>query len=271
MITVQGVHHVKLPVSDLTRSRRRYESGLDGTPWPEFPDGNGVTAGFDPRSVPPAPTSTTSPRTSTTSASPTDRSPPRTDAPAAPTAVRVAEIPCVQTHPRGTTTGRAGTLLRHARARHAALCVLVAVTSACGSARHSPPPPAAGQVSTGSVRSATTAAPGSTPSPAPRPATDDSAGTQRLCNAISLNLSMLTKAAESPNDPSLTESIALIRRLRDTAPTEIKNDLQVIADFDDKLLATARSGGSPDGVAETPQLTQALSHEARWTAAHCPR
>jgi hypothetical protein len=84
-------------------------------------------------------------------------------------------------------------------------------------------------------------------------------------------VSVLTKAAASPNDPSLPESIALIRRLRDTAPAEIKNDLQVIADFDDKLLATARSGGSPDGVAETPQLTQALSHEASWTGAHCPR
>jgi hypothetical protein len=106
--------------------------------------------------------------------------------------------------------------------------------------------------------------------PAPR-VTDASASTQQLCNAISLNMSVLTKAAGSPDDPSLAEGIALIRRLRDTAPAEIKDDLQVIADFDEKLLATARSGGSPDGVAETPQLTQALSHEARWTAAHCPR
>jgi hypothetical protein len=166
-----------------------------------------------------------------------------------------------RTRPRGPLTvqnaapRRAGNLVGQACARLAAVCVLVAVTGACGSARNSPPAPAAAQVSTSSVRSAPAAATGSA----------------QLCNAISLNMSVLTKAAGSPDDPSLAEGIALIRRLRDTAPPEIKDDLQVIADFDEKLLATARSGGSPDGVAETPQLTQALSREARWTAAHCPR
>jgi hypothetical protein len=158
-------------------------------------------------------------------------------------------------------------------ARLAAVCVLVAATSACASAGHSPPTPATGHPSTGSAGNAAAAATGSAPNPASAPPTGagDPASTRQLCNAISLNLSVLTKAAQSPNDPSLTQSIALIRRLRDTAPTEIKDDLQVIADFDDHLLATARSGASPDGVAETPQLTQALSHEAHWTAAHCPR
>jgi hypothetical protein len=58
--------------------------------------------------------------------------------------------------------------------------------------------------------------------------------------------------------------------LRDTAPAEIEDDLQMIADLGDQLLAAARSGGSPDGVAETPQLTQALSHEPRGAAAQCP-
>lgn len=74
---------------------------------------------------------------------------------------------------------------------------------------------------------------------------DDSANTEHLCHAISLNLSILTKAPRSPNDPFLTESITRIRRLRDSAPTEIKDDLQVIADFDDKLLATARARWIP--------------------------
>ena len=45
MITVRGVHHVKLPVSDLTRSRGWYESVLGVRPWLEFPDGNGVIRG----------------------------------------------------------------------------------------------------------------------------------------------------------------------------------------------------------------------------------
>jgi hypothetical protein len=148
--------------------------------------------------------------------------------------------------------GGVGDLVRTCCASLAAVSVVVAVISACGSAGHSATAPAAAQASAGSV-------------------TGDAASTQQLCTAISLNLSVLTKAAGSPNDPSLAESIALIRRLRDTAPAEIKDDLQVIADFDDELLATARSGGSPNGVAETPQLTQALSHEERWTAAHCPR
>jgi catechol 2,3-dioxygenase-like lactoylglutathione lyase family enzyme len=45
MITVQGVHHVKLPVSDLTRSRGWYESVLGVRPWLEFADGSGVIRG----------------------------------------------------------------------------------------------------------------------------------------------------------------------------------------------------------------------------------
>ena len=45
MNIVQGVHHVKAPVSDLIRSRGWYESVLGVTPWLEFPDGNGVIRG----------------------------------------------------------------------------------------------------------------------------------------------------------------------------------------------------------------------------------
>ena len=79
---------------------------------------------------------------------------------------------------------------------------------------------------------------------------------------------MLTTAATAPDDPTLEEGIAKLRHLADIAPAEIKNDLTVIAAFDQSILDQVRSGKRPE-VKETPELTAALSHEARWTAAHC--
>ena len=40
-----GIHHVKLPVSDLARSRERYERVLGYTVEREFPDAEGVVRG----------------------------------------------------------------------------------------------------------------------------------------------------------------------------------------------------------------------------------
>ena len=85
---------------------------------------------------------------------------------------------------------------------------------------------------------------------------------------ISLNADVLTKAA-TPNDPSVDRAIAQLRQLRDTAPPEISADIQVIADFDQKLI-TANRGGSPGPIPETPELTTAVTHLGHWIAAHCP-
>ena len=45
MIRVQGGHHVKVPVTDLTRRRSWYESVLQLTPQLEFPDEEGTVRG----------------------------------------------------------------------------------------------------------------------------------------------------------------------------------------------------------------------------------
>ncbi len=45
MNAIQGIHHVKVPVSDLARSRHWYESVLQVTPALEFPDADGVVRG----------------------------------------------------------------------------------------------------------------------------------------------------------------------------------------------------------------------------------
>lgn len=45
MITVHGLHHVKVPVSDLTRSRDWYETVLSLSPHLEFPDDSGAVRG----------------------------------------------------------------------------------------------------------------------------------------------------------------------------------------------------------------------------------
>jgi catechol 2,3-dioxygenase-like lactoylglutathione lyase family enzyme len=44
-VTFTGIHHVKLPVSDLARSREWYERVLGYTVMLEFPDDNGVVRG----------------------------------------------------------------------------------------------------------------------------------------------------------------------------------------------------------------------------------
>jgi len=101
------------------------------------------------------------------------------------------------------------------------------------------------------------------------PASTHGAQPLAACQAIVRNLDLLTKVATPSGNPDLARSIKEFRALADTAPAEIRPDLRVIADFDQKLLDTVRAGGSPDDVAETPELTAALSHEAAWTAAHC--
>jgi catechol 2,3-dioxygenase-like lactoylglutathione lyase family enzyme len=45
VITVHGLHHVKVPVSDLTRSRAWYETVLSLSPHLEFPDDSGAVRG----------------------------------------------------------------------------------------------------------------------------------------------------------------------------------------------------------------------------------
>jgi len=42
---ILGVHHVKLPVTDLVRSRAWYERVLELEPWREYPDDAGVVRG----------------------------------------------------------------------------------------------------------------------------------------------------------------------------------------------------------------------------------
>ena len=89
------------------------------------------------------------------------------------------------------------------------------------------------------------------------------------CKTISDSLRLLASAAsQGRNNPGLDEMLGLIKTLRDTAPSAIRGDLQVIADFDQKVVDAVLSGRHPD-IAETPQLTAAMRHEAAWTATHC--
>jgi catechol 2,3-dioxygenase-like lactoylglutathione lyase family enzyme len=46
VITVHGLHHVKVPVSDLTHSRAWYESVLTLSPHLEYPGDNGIVHGM---------------------------------------------------------------------------------------------------------------------------------------------------------------------------------------------------------------------------------
>jgi catechol 2,3-dioxygenase-like lactoylglutathione lyase family enzyme len=48
VITVRGLHHVKVPVSDLTRSRAWYQTVLSLSPHLEFPDDHGTVRGIAP-------------------------------------------------------------------------------------------------------------------------------------------------------------------------------------------------------------------------------
>ena len=100
------------------------------------------------------------------------------------------------------------------------------------------------------------------------PAAADPVSDRQFCRAISMNLSVLTRAASSPDDPAVEQGIAELRKLAEIAPAAIKHDLTVTADFDERVLDQIRAGDSP-GVKETPELTTALSDEANWVAAHC--
>jgi hypothetical protein len=101
---------------------------------------------------------------------------------------------------------------------------------------------------------------------APAPAGDSDAA---ACKTISDRVRLLVSAAAHGRDnPGLKELLGVIKTLRETAPSAIRGDLQVIADFDQNVVDTVLSGGRPD-IGETPQLTAALRHEAAWTATHC--
>jgi hypothetical protein len=91
------------------------------------------------------------------------------------------------------------------------------------------------------------------------------------CKTISDSLRILVSAASQGRDnPGLKDMLGLIKTLRDTAPSAIRVDLKVIADFDQKVVDAVLSGKQPH-VAETPQLTAAMEHEAEWTGMHCGR
>jgi hypothetical protein len=150
------------------------------------------------------------------------------------------------------------------------LALCVTVLAGCSTSHHD---------TTGTVLASTTAPavssteessnPASIAATAPGSSTPGPAAAASLCRVISLNIGLLTTAATSRNDPELQQTVSQLRQLSDVAPAEIKADLRVIADFDQKVLATVRAGGSPDAVEETPELNAALNHEAQWTAAHC--
>ncbi len=120
-----------------------------------------------------------------------------------------------------------------------------------------------------SQAAASTAPPSSTAAPA-SPATTSAAGESdaAACRTISDSLRVLTTAAQGPDNPGLKEMTALIKKLRGAAPSAIRGDLQVIADFDQHIVDAVLSGKQPE-IKETPQLTAAMEHEASWTATHC--
>jgi catechol 2,3-dioxygenase-like lactoylglutathione lyase family enzyme len=61
VITFHGLHHVKVPVSDLPRSRAWYETVLPLSPHLEFPDDSGTVHGI---AAHPAPARTAPPGSS---------------------------------------------------------------------------------------------------------------------------------------------------------------------------------------------------------------
>ena len=149
----------------------------------------------------------------------------------------------------------------------AVLALSAIIMTGCSSTHHAVP---AGAVTASAAQSAAGEASRSAnggPN-APSSTTDDAAAVNGVCQVISLNADVLTKAA-TPNDPSVDRAIAHLRQLRDTAPPEISADIQVVADFDQKLI-TANRGGSPGPIPETPELTTAVTHLGHWIAAHCP-
>jgi hypothetical protein len=132
------------------------------------------------------------------------------------------------------------------------------VAAGCGAANGS------NAVGTPSARASVSVAAPSSAGPAPAGGSDAAA-----CKTISDSLRLLVSAASHGRDnPGLKEMLGLIKTLRETAPSAIRGDLQVIADFDQKVVDAVRSGQQPD-IGETPQLTAAMRHEAAWTGTHC--
>jgi hypothetical protein len=165
--------------------------------------------------------------------------------------------------------------LRAATSAATLVLVVGGFTTACGAAE--PPAVAAPAKAAPSGANGTPSEPdpGSASSTAPSPnvgspatSTGDRTSDQQFCQAISLNLAFLTTAATSPDDPTLDQGLARIRQLSTVAPAQLGNDLTVIADFDQHVLDQLRAGRRPE-IKETPELTSALSDEAKWTAAHC--
>jgi ABC-type glycerol-3-phosphate transport system substrate-binding protein len=132
------------------------------------------------------------------------------------------------------------------------------VAAGCGSADGS------NAVGTPSARASVSAAAPSSSAPIAAGGSDAAA-----CKTISDSLRLLVSAASRGQDnPGLKEMSGLIKTLRETAPSAIRGDLQVIADFDQKIVDAVLSGRQPE-IAETPQLTAAMKHQAEWTATHC--
>ncbi len=142
--------------------------------------------------------------------------------------------------------------------RLAGVFAALLVAAGCGSANGSNP------VGTPSPRvTVPVAAPTST-APARAGGSDAEA-----CKTISDSLRLLVSAASHGRDnPGLKQMLGLIKTLRETAPSAIRGDLQVIADFDQKIVDAVLSGQQP-AIAQTPRLAAAMRHEAVWSATHC--
>lgn len=164
---------------------------------------------------------------------------------------------------------------RTARVRTGGLSLVLALgaitLAGCGSSEQETssgpvrPPTGGGSIPAGPA----TTPPSSSATVTSSASSDGPASVSSVCHVLSINLNALTKIASSPNDPDVDQVIAQLRHLGDVAPAEIKNDLRVIADFDQKLVTDLRSGKSVDSIQETPALTAALAHEAKWIRANC--
>ena len=59
-----------------------------------------------------------------------------------------------------------------------------------------------------------------------------------------------------------------LHTLAASAPSAIRSDLGVIADFDQKIVDGFASG-KPPAIEETPELKAAMLHEALWVQKNC--
>jgi hypothetical protein len=89
------------------------------------------------------------------------------------------------------------------------------------------------------------------------------------CRVLSSDLALLTAAAGDDADADLSSAMGHMRDFERSAPAEIRPDIKVIADFDQRLLDAVSSGGSPAAIDETPQLSAALTHLASWEGTNC--